>query len=249
MIKAIVTDIEGTTSSIDFVHEVLFPYSTAALPDYVRRHRGEKRVAALLNDVAARAKLSVDDTEGQIQQLLDWIAADKKITPLKSLQGLIWESGYRNGEFKAHVYADAVEQLKAWHQQGIELYVYSSGSIFAQKLFFGYSEGGDLRFLFNDYFDTTSGPKRDAASYRNIARSIDKPPQEILFLSDIVEELDAAQAANMHTVWVQREATGTALVEQPPHVSVSSFNDIAPTSFGKGGSKTAPRQQQQQAQQ
>lgn len=242
MIKAIVTDIEGTTSSIDFVHEVLFPYSRAALPDYVRQHRGDKRVAALLNDVAARGKLSVDDTEGQIQQLLDWIAADKKITALKSLQGLIWENGYRSGEFKANIYPDAVEQLKAWRQCGIELYVYSSGSIFAQKLFFAHSEAGDLRYLFTDYFDTTSGPKRDSASYRNILRSIDKPAKDVLFLSDIVEELDAAQSTGMGTVWVQRDSE---LIQQPPHLSVASFADIPRAILGKDSARQGQQQTQQ----
>jgi enolase-phosphatase E1 len=117
---------------------------------------------------------------------------------------MIWEEGYRSGEFRAHVYPDAVQRLRDWHARGIPLYVYSSGSVAAQKLFFSHSEAGDLGPLFSGYFDTETGPKRDAASYRRIAEAIAVAPADILFLSDVVEELDAASTAGMRTTLVAR---------------------------------------------
>lgn len=224
MIKAIVTDIEGTTTDIDFVHNVLFPYSTQRLPDFVRAHASEPKVRAALAEAAYAAGLPVEDTEALIEALLSWIAQDRKITPLKTLQGLIWESGYRQGDFRAHIYADAVTALQRWQQQHRALYVYSSGSIFAQKLLFGHTEAGDLRPLFNDYFDTTTGNKRDAASYRSIVRSIDLPAANIAFLSDVLDELEAASRAGMATVWVQRG--DGKLQHQSPHLSVRDFSEI-----------------------
>ena len=224
VIKAILTDIEGTTSSIQFVHQVLFPYAAQNLANFIRQQRGDDAVEVALRDVATDAKIDIADTEALIAQLLDGIAEDKKITALKSLQGMIWEYGYRNGDFQAHIYPDALEKLIAWHKQGLELYVYSSGSIHAQKLFFGFNEGGDLRYLFKNYFDTTSGAKRDWESYRRIQQQINLPASEILFLSDIVEEVNAAAEAGMQTAWVQRESENVAT--HPQHQCVSNFADI-----------------------
>jgi enolase-phosphatase E1 len=224
VIKAIVTDIEGTTSSIQFVHEVLFPYATKKLANFIRQHRGDSAVETQLRDVADQAGLDINNTEQLITQLLQWIAEDKKITALKALQGLVWEHGYRNGDYLAHIYPDALTELINWHKQGIDLYVYSSGSIHAQKLFFGFNEGGDLQYLFKNYFDTTSGPKRESESYRAIQKAIGIAAREILFLSDIVEELNAANEAGMHTAWVQREPA--PLIRHPQHQCVNNFADI-----------------------
>lgn len=224
MIKAIVTDIEGTTSSIQFVHEVLFPYAAKMLPHFIRQHRGDKAVEIALNDVADQANLDIKGTEKLIARLLQWIAEDKKVTALKTLQGLVWDHGYRHGDYQAHIYPDALSKLIAWHQQDIDLYVYSSGSIHAQKLFFGFNEGGDLQYLFKDYFDTTTGPKREAESYHLIQQAIGITAKEILFLSDIVEELNAAAEAGMHTVWVQRDPA--AVSKHAQHQSTHSFADI-----------------------
>ena len=165
------------------------------------------------------------DVERVIKILLQWIAEDRKATPLKALQGLIWKQGYEAGVLKGHVYPDAVAALKAWHEQGYDLYVYSSGSIQAQKLIFGCSEAGDLTLLFNGYFDTTSGPKREAQSYRHISEAIGCPAGKILFLSDIAEELDAAQEAGMQTCGLARDG-GKKLGD---HLTVSSFAEIDPT--------------------
>ncbi len=225
-IKAILTDIEGTTSAVSFVFDVLFPYAAEHLPDYVRAHAAEDEVAAQLQAVRRDSGEPEAGIERVIEILLGWIAEDRKATPLKALQGMIWQQGYLAGQLKGHVYCDAVEALQRWHREGYELYVYSSGSIQAQKLIFGCSEAGDLSGLFSGYFDTTSGPKRETQSYRNIALAIGHAPDEILFLSDIVQELDAAQAASMATCGLVRN--GGELIG---HTNVASFAAIDPMTF------------------
>lgn len=233
MIKAIVTDIEGTTSSISFVKDVLFPYAAHNLPGYIREHRHELAVQTQLQATACESGLDVHDIEALIQQLLQWIREDKKITPLKALQGLIWQDGYEQGAYKAHVYSDAVEQLKNWHASGLQLFVYSSGSIHAQKLFFKYSEAGDLTGLFSDYFDTTIGAKQEAVSYQRIAKNTGLPASELLFLSDIEGELNAAQQAGLRTTWIVREGDSphhpAGLVTS--HKVVAGFQQIDPGDF------------------
>ncbi|MQU59659.1 acireductone synthase [Pseudomonas helleri] len=221
-IKAILTDIEGTTSAVSFVFDVLFPFAAKHLPDFVREHAETPDVAKQLGAVRLDSGEPEADVERVIEILQQWIAEDRKATPLKALQGMIWKQGYEAGELKGHVYPDAVEALKAWHEKGYDLYVYSSGSIQAQQLIFGCSEAGDLTPLFSGYFDTTSGPKREAQSYRHITEAIGCPAGKILFLSDIVEELDAAQQAGMQTYGLVREG-GKKLGD---HLTVSSFADI-----------------------
>ena len=223
MIKAIVTDIEGTTSSLSFVKDVLFPYARENLPEFVRRNQAEAEVKSLLEDARALMGGEPDD-EQVIAQFLDWIDRDQKITPLKSLQGLIWEAGYRQGDFNGHVYEDAVRQLQAWKRAGYDLYVYSSGSVYAQKLLFGHTAYGDLTPLFSGYFDTHIGGKREAASYRTIASQIHLPAEQILFLSDIVEELDAAREAGFNTCWLVRDQ---AVDAEARHHQASDFDAIA----------------------
>lgn len=222
MIQAIITDIEGTTSSLSFVKDVLFPYARAHLPDFVKQHQTDTEVAALLAEARRLVGADLDDT-ALIAQFIDWIDRDQKITPLKSLQGLIWEAGYQKGDFTGHIYEDAVRQLNAWKQQGYALYVYSSGSVHAQKLLFGHTAYGDLTPLFSGYFDTHIGGKREHASYHAIAQHIGLPAAEILFLSDIKEELDAAEAAGFHTYWLVREQP---LDPQTTHRQVADFNAI-----------------------
>lgn len=225
-IRAILTDIEGTTSAVSFVFDVLFPYAREHLPAFVLEHAGEPAVA---EQIAAVRELSGEqqaDLERVVEILLQWIAEDRKATPLKALQGMVWEQGYRAGTLKGHVYPDAVEALRRWHDQGYALYVYSSGSIQAQQLIFGCSEAGDLRPLFSGYFDTTSGGKREAESYRRISAAIGLPAEEILFLSDVVEELDAAREAGMQTCGLARAGGGLA-----GHPQVASFAVIDPQGF------------------
>ncbi|MBC3374824.1 acireductone synthase [Pseudomonas sp. SWRI92] len=225
-IKAILTDIEGTTSAVSFVFDVLFPYAAEHLPDFVRQNAARVDVAEQLDAVRRDSGEGHADTERVIAILLGWIAEDRKATPLKALQGMVWEQGYQAGQLKGHVYPDAVQALKDWHQQGYRLFVYSSGSIQAQKLIFGCCEAGDLSPLFSGYFDTTSGPKRDVQSYQRISVAVGVAPGEILFLSDIVEELDAARGAGMATCGLARE--GGELVG---HETVESFARIDPAGF------------------
>ena len=224
MIKAIVTDIEGTTSSLAFVKEVLFPYARANLADYVRRNIAQEQVKKIVAATGQEINAELD-TEQSISQLIQWIDEDKKVTPLKSLQGLIWEAGYQQGDFKGHIYPDAVENLKKWKAKGLDLYVYSSGSVQAQKLLFAHTDYGDLTPLFSGYFDTLIGGKKEPQSYSNIAKNIDIPPEHLLFLSDIKDELDAAKTAGYQTAWLVREG---ALQAKAEHLQVSSFDHITP---------------------
>ncbi len=223
MIKAILTDIEGTTSSLSFVKEVLFPYSRARLAAFVHAHAHEPAVRAQLEEVRRLEGKHLTDDQ-VITRLIGWIDEDKKATPLKALQGMIWEAGYRTGDYQGHVYEDAARKLKQWKDAGLRLYVFSSGSVRAQQLIFGYSTFGDLTPLFCGYFDTNVGNKRDAMAYHEIARKIELMPQETLFLSDIKEELDAAQAAGMQTTWLVRDGAPAST----GHRQVKNFDEIEP---------------------
>jgi enolase-phosphatase E1 len=222
MIKAILTDIEGTTSSLAFVKDVLFPYARKHLAEYVTQHAERDDVRSLL-DQAGQEMGSTQSDNAIIAQMIRSIDEDKKITPLKALQGMIWEHGYKHGDYTGHLYDDAYTNLQKWHQTGIKLYVYSSGSVHAQKLLFGYSDKGDLTTWFSGYFDTNIGHKREASAYQKIIQKIGFSAEQILFLSDIREELDAAQTAGMQTCWLVRDAQFSALAT---HRQVRSFDDI-----------------------
>ena len=227
--KAIVTDIEGTTSSIAFVKKVLFPYARRKLPGFVAARGSEPAVRQWLDAVARESGCPTDD-ESVVDTLRRWIDDDRKDTALKALEGMIWEGGYRNGDLTAHVYPDAVAALEKWRAAGMELYVYSSGSVTAQRLFFGHSAAGDQTRLFSGWFDTEVGSKRASESYQRIAETIGLPPPEVLFLSDGIEELDAARLAGMQTRLVDRPEdypeprTGQAT---HGHQRVESFASIA----------------------
>ena len=216
MIKAIVTDIEGTTSSIDFVHNTLFPYARKHLVDFVRANAAHPEVREQLEAIErelGEAHLSLDEA---LAHLMEWMDEDRKLTPLKALQGMLWEVGYRQGDFSGHVYVDAAAYLRAWHEQGLRLYVYSSGSVQAQKLLFAHSGVGDLTGLFAGYFDTAIGGKREPASYTLIAEALELPAQDILFLSDIPAELVAAKAAGLQAIGLARHA-------QPMSMDAAAF--------------------------
>jgi len=221
-VKAIVTDIEGTTTSLSFVKDVLFPYARRYLRDFVRTHQHEPAVREQLQAVEAAAGRSLS-TDEVVAQLLQWMDEDKKVTPLKSLQGMIWEDGYRRGAFTGHIYEDAARMLKEWHGRGIRLYVFSSGSVQAQHLLFSHSDYGDLTPLFDGYFDTHVGAKREAEAYFKIASEIGLAPSEILFLSDIKEELDAARDAGYKTICLVRDGD---LLPHAAHHQVRRFDDI-----------------------
>lgn len=182
---------------------MLFPYARDALPGFIARHGKQEEVRHWLDAVAIEHGGICSD-EVIVETLQGWIDQDRKHTALKALQGMIWEAGYRDAEFTAPLYADVAPALRQWHDSGLPLYVYSSGSVPAQKLFFGHSEAGDLTALFSGWFDTEVGGKRDAGSYQAIAGRIGLDASQILFLSDVVEELDAARTAGMRTVLVDR---------------------------------------------
>jgi enolase-phosphatase E1 len=196
-VEAILLDIEGTTSSIAFVAEVLFPYARAHLREFVAMHPEE--VAPILAKVPG---------EDPVATLLRWIDEDRKETPLKTLQGMIWAEGYASGELKGHVYPDTPEALRRWRAAGVPVHIYSSGSVAAQKLIFGHSIEGDLTPLLSGYFDTHIGPKREAGSYARIAEALGLAPDTLLFVSDVQAEVDAARAAGLRAVLIAREGGG-----------------------------------------
>ena len=202
--RIILTDIEGTTSSISFVKNVLFPYARAALPGFVAAHGQQPAVRRWLDAVATEIAAGTCDDAVIVETLQGWIDADRKHTALKALQGMIWEAGYRSGAYTAHLYPEVADVLRRWHAAGLPLYVYSSGSVAAQKLFFGFSDAGDLGALFAGHFDTEIGGKREADSYRRITAALGAAPAQILFLSDVVQELDAAREAGLDTVLLDR---------------------------------------------
>ena len=221
-VRAIVTDIEGTTTDINFVHKVLFPYAYSKLPLFLRENAATAAVAEQIDAVRSELHNPAATLESVIATLLHWIDTDQKVTPLKALQGMVWADGYQRGDFTGHLYADVAPALRQWHAAGVALYVYSSGSVQAQKLLFGYSDEGDLTPLFSGYFDTHIGHKREAAAYQRIVTELDLPAEAVLFLSDVVEELDAAQQAGIQTLQLVREGTqaGTR------HPCVTRFDEI-----------------------
>lgn len=196
-IKAIIVDIEGTTTDINFVHQTLFPYARERIASFVTEHQQRPDVAEQLALVTA--EIGNNELSDCITALENWIDNDRKFGPLKALQGLIWQAGYENQDYHGHIYGDVVVALTDWKQAGIKLYVYSSGSVLAQKLLFAHTSFGDLTPVFSGYFDTAIGHKREAGAYANILQSIKLEGPEVLFLSDITEELDAAEENFINT--------------------------------------------------
>jgi len=228
-IKAILLDIEGTTTDIRFVHNVLFPYAAKHLKDFVLKNFSNPDVRKALEEtkktVAEEHGKTLDD-EGAVEQLLRWITEDRKHTALKSLQGMIWEQGYKNGDYQSHLYNDVPPAFKRWADQGLALAVYSSGSIQAQQLLFGYTPFGNLNPYFTAYFDTTTGPKKEPASYARIAKELHVKPEEILFLSDHPDEIAAAQQAGCHVIQLLRDGQAPAAFP-----SATTFERIDPAAF------------------
>jgi len=223
-VEAVLTDIEGTTSSIAFVKNVLFPYSRARLLGFIKAHSDEPEVQRSLRETAREAGLAENDRRTIVDTLLRWIDEDRKATPLKTLQGMIWQDGYERGAYRAHLYPEVAAKLREWKTRGLRLYVYSSGSVQAQKLFFGYSTAGDLASLFDGFFDTEIGGKHERGSYLRIAQAVGTPPDRILFLSDIEAELDAAHGAGMRTTQVCRPPETCR--SGAPHPCVADFSAI-----------------------
>jgi enolase-phosphatase E1 len=224
MIKYILSDIEGTTSSVSFVYEVLFPYFRSnisklkELKDIPEVFQAFRNTAVLAREVENKELKSDEEI---IDLLLKWSLEDKKITPLKTLQGILWEEAYKSGEIKGHVFEDVKPSFEKWKNLGLSIGIFSSGSIQAQKLLFGYSNYGDLSVYLSNYFDTTTGQKRESTTYTKISQILELKPMEILFLSDIVEELQAADDAGFQTTLILREENSNDWKSK-----VSSFLEI-----------------------
>lgn len=239
-IKAILLDIEGTTTPIAFVHQVLFPYARERAGAYLKRRFDSEDVqadlSALRQEQSTDLSLGLDppvikddssdklieSAESYILWLMD---RDRKSTPLKSLQGKIWEEGYRTGELKGQVFADVRPAFERWRQQEKLICIYSSGSVLAQKLLFAHTTAGDLTEFISGYFDTNFGAKIESGSYRRIAESLRLPPDEVVFVSDVTKELDAAEEAGMRTVLSLRPGNQT----QPgadSYFAVDTFDDL-----------------------
>ncbi len=253
-IKALLLDIEGTTTPVEFVYDVLFPYARARVEEFVRRLGHTEDVGddieGLRRQHAADVeedlnpppwKLGPGDLEAapaggeapgvvadNVESLVAYVhwmmEEDRKSTPLKSLQGKIWEDGYRSGALEGQVYPDVRGAFKRWRQQGRQIFIYSSGSVLAQKLLFGNSTAGNLGELISGYFDTTTGPKKEEASYRKIATEVGVPPEQIWFTSDVADELDAARRAGMQTALCVRSQGPPP--EASGHPVIRSFEGV-----------------------
>jgi enolase-phosphatase E1 len=234
-LNGIVLDIEGTTSPISFVHEVMYGYARRELLGFLTRNLNDSSLARLWDSLAKDA--GAENVQALAQQMnlppvqaLERIAvrmmdADAKATALKELQGQIWKTGFESGELKSEVFEDVPRALERWTAAGIDVRVYSSGSVVAQKIFFGRTRFGDLQRYISGWYDTTTGPKREARSYANIAKNVGLPAEKILFLSDVVAELDAARKAGMQTGLMLRP--GNAAVDgDHTHLMFESFDEI-----------------------
>lgn len=229
--KLIITDIEGTTTPIDFVKKVLFPFSAKYLEDYVTARLDLNTMQKILMQVSQTAKEEIGmslDSKAAIQMLLQWIEEDRKHPALKTIQGQMWREGYASGVFTSEVYDDVPPALRRWHDAGNTLCVYSSGSVEAQKDLFKYTNAGDLSGLFRYFFDTSVGAKQEVQSYINILEKTQTIGPDALFLSDIEAELDAAAKAGIKTIQVLRAGT----IPGTRHSTAADFGDVQKMVFG-----------------
>jgi len=225
-VGGILLDIEGTTTPIAFVHEVLFSYARTHARDFLRNNQDSDDVRAdiaLLREEHASDKSNNLEPPESIADYIDWlIDRDRKSTGLKSLQGKIWRQGYRDGSLKSQVFADVAPAFQRWRAAGLKISIFSSGSVLAQQLLFAHTDAGDLTKFIDGYFDTNVGKKAEAESYRKIAVAMDLKPSEILFISDVVAELEAAKEAGMKTLLSIRP--GNSLQEWPQ--AIHSFDEV-----------------------
>jgi enolase-phosphatase E1 len=251
--RGILLDIEGTTSSVSFVYDVMFPYVERELESFLIANWHQPELQALLDEMARQGEPGLSGYQNadewfsaEVSTLVETRSAsfeekreivtntvrnemtsDRKTTWLKRLQGWIWKGGFESGELQAHVYPDVVPALTAWKAAGQDVRIYSSGSVQAQLLFFGHTIAGNLLPHFTGHYDTTIGGKKESDSYRKIAKAYALAPGEILFLSDIVAELDAARAAGLQTALVVREGNATGQSSSgEPHLQVENFAQV-----------------------
>ena len=219
--KLILLDIEGTVSPLAFVHDVMFPYARKHAAAWLGAHWGHVVIAQLARDAGVASFLNALDAEAAVHRLMN---ADAKVTGLKQLQGLIWQQGFRNGDLRSTLFDDVVPALGHWHENDREIRIYSSGSIHAQRLFFAHTTAGDLTPHLSGYYDTITGSKREPTSYTAIATDCGLPPNDILFISDLVDELNAAQSAGMMTALALRP--GNKPQPENDHPAITSFAEI-----------------------
>ncbi len=225
-VRHVIVDIEGTTSASAFVYDVLFPYARERFAPWIDVHANETETAAVIASVGAEIGVGDPSHDQVVEALTEWTDADRKVTPLKTLQGLIWEQGFANGDLTSHFFPDAITALSDWHDAGLPISVYSSGSVLAQRNWYAHSPAGDLTPWMSDYYDTANaGPKRESSSYRAIAEAIDADPGSLLFCSDVVAELDAAREAGWQVVRVRRAGEPHA-VEDSAYPEVNEMTDI-----------------------
>lgn len=239
-IEALVLDIEGTTTPIDFVYKRLFPYARAYVKQYLATHLSSRDllidIRALIEENAADLERGLDppllkETAGKaflehLVAYIHWLMdRDSKTTALKSIQGRLWEEGYSRGELNSQVFEDVPRAFERWRQQGKAICIYSSGSVLAQKLLFAHTDAGDLTQHISAFFDTNTGPKRDAGSYRRVASALDLPPGNLVFVSDVTAELDAAAAAGFETLLCVRPGNPSQPITD--HATIQSFDQIA----------------------
>lgn len=234
--KAILLDIEGTTTPISFVYDVLFPFARSHLRSFLEQ---EFHSAAVQSDLEllkreheAEQVLSAPQLDPSsimsIVSYVEWLMdQDRKSTALKSLQGKIWEEGYRTGILRSKVFPDVAPAFKRWRAGGLKVAIFSSGSILAQKLLFRHTEHGDLTHFIAKYFDTTTGPKSEVQSYAKIAAALKFKATDVLFVSDVVAELDAAGESGMNTLLSVRPGNHPAPSDNK-HTTIKTFNEIPP---------------------
>jgi len=225
----VLLDIEGTIASQPYVTAVLYSYLRDNLPCYVAARRDDPVVQEILRDTQALA----GDDRDPVETLLGWLAEDRKAPPLKKIQGMVWVDGFETGRLKGHMYDDALAALKRWHAAGVPLWIFSSGSVLSQTLFFANQPvpTGDIRFLFSGHFDTDVGAKVETPSYGRIAAAIGVAPERLLFFSDNPRELVAAAAAGLPVVHVVRAEEGTA--SDPRFPEIASFAEVELSNWPK----------------
>lgn len=241
-ITGILLDIEGTTTPIDFVYKVLFPYARAHMQAFLGEHLSDEEVRAAI--ASLREEHAADEQQGvnppplrdqskeeeleSIVAYIHWLMdRDRKSTPLKTIQGRVWQYGYRSGALRSQVFGDVPIAFERWHKQKKEIRIFSSGSVLAQKLLFANTEAGDLTKLISGYFDTKIGAKGDTESYRRISNAFGLAASEILFISDVTEELNGARSANMQTRLCLRPGNRPQ-PGGPGHPTIRSFDELFP---------------------
>ncbi len=237
-VQVVLLDIEGTTTSVQFVYEVLFPYARRKVRGFLEQRLGEESIGAdidlLRQEYLRDLDQGLDPPRWEEARAMDsivsyfrWLMAqDRKSTGLKSLQGKIWQEGYRAGKLHGQVYPDVPVAFDRWRRQDRFICIYSSGSVMAQKLLFSTTEAGDLTPYFRAHFDTTTGPKKQERSYLDIADALTRPPSKVLFLSDVEDELDAARLAGMKTGFCLRD--GASEPQAATHPVIRSFDEVFP---------------------